>query len=190
MHNLNQKSFPLHQTSTAGFTFPELLVSILIFSIIAGAIATTIMTGRNLWLTNTVQIDLQQDLRIAEYNIQQDLSQTSPSAIIDVPADGSTYNTITFRIPSGEGGDGSLTWPNETIQYLLGGTDSKQLIRQIEESSVIQESRIISSNIETLRFKRETNTENLIETSLVAKGSDAFADKTTLAYTFNVLLKN
>src|SRR3989338_6756456 len=79
----------------SGFTLIESVVTVVIFSLIAGGIYTTMLAGDSSWHINSIQVELQQELRKAMNGMMDDLLQSGKSAITDVPADGNWHTSIT-----------------------------------------------------------------------------------------------
>ena len=66
-----------------GFSFPELLVTLLIFTFLAAALNTTLLAGSASWQTSSVEVELQQDLRQAMYHMKRSMQQTGSASLND-----------------------------------------------------------------------------------------------------------
>lgn len=147
-----------------GMTMAEILISVAIFSVVLAACYVLLMAGSDSWETNEVKIELQQDLRKAVDWITQDLRQAGSVSITNVPANGTWYTLITFRKASSVSG-GSVVWDTDTTKYLLGGSDSTQLQRQTGS----QTPKVIGQNFQSLRFRRQSSSANIIDVALQAR---------------------
>lgn len=147
-----------------GFTLAEMMVTVVIFSFILGICYALFISGSDSWETNSTRVELQQELRKAMDWITQDLRQAGSASIVDVPADGSTYTSITFRKSAGVSG-GNLVWDADTTRYFLGGANGNQLQRQIGS----QTASVIAQNIQSLQFSRQGSASNIVDVSLQAQ---------------------
>ncbi len=147
-----------------GLTLVEALVTVIIFSFILGICYMILISGSDSWETNSVRVELQQELRKAMDWITQDLRQAGSASIVNVPANGSAYTSITFRKAAGVSG-GSITWDSSTTQYSLGGTGGTQLLRQVGS----QTAAVIAQNIQSLQFSRQASSSNVVNVSLQAE---------------------
>lgn len=172
--------------SHGGYSLIEVLVTVLIFAVLAGAINMVLLVGESSWQTNKVQIGLLQEMRKAMNAMEDDLRQTTSTAIMDGPtaADGSTSTSITFYMPDGISGN-AIAWSADTTQYILGGADSNQLQR-IEGS----ETDVIAQNISQLELSRAAATPDIIEVSLSAQMDTVKGRTLTLEFAFEVQMRN
>jgi len=171
-----------------GFSLAEILVTALIFSVIMGAIHTTMVIGDSSWNLNSTNIALQQELRKAMDWMKDDLRQTGTAAVTNVPADGNWYTTITFQMVSGVSG-GVITWNSDTTQFVLGGTPATQLQR-IENSIT----KVLALDIQSLQFRRLASAPDVIEVALVAQKSSSKVGSASgvisSSLTFKVQMRN
>ncbi|MBI5024365.1 MAG: prepilin-type N-terminal cleavage/methylation domain-containing protein [Candidatus Omnitrophica bacterium] len=144
-----------------GATLVEMMVTVIIFAFILGICYSLLISGSDSWETNSARVELQQELRKAMDWITQDLRQAGSASIVDVPADGATYTSITFRKSAGVSG-GNLVWDASTTRYLLGGTGGTQLLRQVGS----QAASVIAQNIQSVQFSRQAGTANVASVSL------------------------
>ncbi len=147
--------------SRHGFTLIEALVTTIIFAFIMGICYTLLISGSDSWETNSARVELQQELRKAMDWISQDLRQAGSASITNVPADGNTYTSITFRKSAGASG-GNLVWDTNTTRYFLGGTGNTQLQRQIGS----QTASVIAQDMQSLQFSRQASTSNIVNVSI------------------------
>ena len=133
-----------------GFTLVEVMITVLIFSALIGAIFTVLTTGRTAWMIGETQIDLQQNLRRGLDWITGELREAGASQISNGPedADDVWHPTISFKKPQDVVG-GSIVWESDEIQYLLGGLNGKQLLRKVGS-----EEKILANNIASFQVRR------------------------------------
>lgn len=120
----------------SGFTFIEVMITLLVFSIISLALWAVLSTGKHAWHIGKTQIELQQETRKAMDWITKELRQ-SGSAHVQISGLGTT---ITFQVPvdwDNDGdivdADGNIEWgadgnENWAIQYLLN--NNRWLLRR------------------------------------------------------------
>ncbi|MBZ0165540.1 MAG: prepilin-type N-terminal cleavage/methylation domain-containing protein, partial [Candidatus Omnitrophica bacterium] len=84
-----------------GTTLVETMVTVVIFSLIMTGFFAVSTVGENSFQVNRAQIELQQELRKSMETMMNDLRQAGNSSVIDVPANGNWYTSITFRKPVG-----------------------------------------------------------------------------------------
>ena len=154
---VKDRPFKNHQ----GVTLVELMVTVIIFAFILGICYSLLISGSDSWETNSARVELQQELRKAMDRMSQDLRQAGSASIVDVPADGNAYTSITFRKSAGVSG-GNLVWDSSTTRYFLGGTGGTQLLRQVGA----QTASVIAQNIQSLQFSRQTSTANVVNVSI------------------------
>lgn len=167
-----------------GFSLVEVIVTVVLFSVIAGACFAIFLSGSDSWQVNSVKLELQQELRKAADWMRQDLWEAGVSTITNVPADGNWYPTITFRVSNGVS-SGNILWSANTIQFLLGGTNSNQLQRQSAAQT-----KIIAQDIQTLQFRRQAATPSILEVSLAAQKRTTKGALLTQNTTFKITLRN
>ena len=158
-----------------GFTLLESMVTIAIFTVVVGGIYTTMIAGDRSWSVNSIQVEVQQELRKAMGGMQYDLMQSGPSAIDDLQSD-----SITFYKSNGASG-GKISWSDDTTQFLLSGTQ----LQSIEGS----ETKVIAQDISSIAFSQPSS--NIIEISLTVqkcctKGNETISD----SLNFKVYLRN
>ncbi|MBU1062237.1 MAG: prepilin-type N-terminal cleavage/methylation domain-containing protein [Candidatus Omnitrophica bacterium] len=142
-----------------GFNLIELMIVIVIFSIILGAIFATMTISGLSWYSGSTQVEMQQEVRRGLDRIVKELRQSNPTMITGVPANGIPYNSISFRLPLTDN-NGDITWSN-TINYSLGGLNNRQLLRT---EGTNQE--ILANNIVGLQLTRQVSASNIIEVTL------------------------
>jgi prepilin-type N-terminal cleavage/methylation domain-containing protein len=168
----------------SGFSLAEMMVVVVIFSFVVGGVYTVMTVGDSSWYLNSVQTELQQELRKAMNAIKDDLRQSGSAAIDDVPADDATYTSITFQKVSGVSGR-KIAWNAANTQFALGGTGNTQLLKT--DNSV---TRVVAQNITTLEFRRLSSAPKIIEVALVAQRTTPKTGQITNALDFKVFMRN
>ncbi|MBU3912429.1 MAG: prepilin-type N-terminal cleavage/methylation domain-containing protein [Candidatus Omnitrophica bacterium] len=167
-----------------GFTLVEMMVTVFIFLLLIGALFTVLATGSTSWQIGDVRIELQQELRKGMDWIGGELRQGGTFTIEDVPADGSWYDKITFRKPQ-DVIDGNVVWENEEIQYLLGGSNDRQLLRKVDD-----EERILANNIISFQVRRQPTSPEIVEITLQADKRTVKGHIIELDLNFQIKLRN
>ena len=176
--------FKKFRSSKSGITLIEAIVTIAIFSMIFGACLQVLLAGTDSWQTSDVKVRLQQDLRKGMEKIKDDISQSGASVITNVPADGTTFHTITFKKATGIS-SGSITWDANTVNYVKGGTGSTQLLRTYNGSS-----RVVANNISSVDFRRVSASSNIVQVTLNGQLNSVRGHTLTDSLSFNVQLRN
>lgn len=174
-----------------GFTLIELMVVIFIFLIISAAVYGILTIGRQSWYIGSTQVELQQEVRRGMDRMIRELRQSGQNTIVDVPADDSSYSTITFQIPEDTDGDGdviddggNIEWGSQ-ITYSLGGLNNQQLLRSSGGTSTV-----LANNVINLQFKRSSTTPNILEISLQAEKDTVRGRTIQLTLSSQVSLRN
>jgi len=188
-------------TGRQAFTIPEVLVTITIFAFIGAAVNIVLMTGKSSWQVNSVEVELQQDLRQAMDRLLHDLQQTgSASLSTDVPINPEddpmiddstdpafawgTYNTFSFQTVTGAA-NGVRTWNTVAFTYDFDGTT-------LQKTVGTQDPVAIAENIQSLQMRRLFESPDIVEISLAAQknaaGSQGRAINLTLD--FQVQMRN
>jgi prepilin-type N-terminal cleavage/methylation domain-containing protein len=167
--------------SRQGFSLMETMVTMLIFSFVAGALYAAAAIGEVSWQANKVRVEVSQELRKAMGWMEYELQQAGDSSIVDVPADGAWYTTMTFKIPDGvENGD--IHWGENTIQFILSGTD----LHRIEAGT----DKTLAQNIVSLQFRRQAASANILEVALQSQKNTVKGETLTADLNFEVQLRN
>ncbi|MFC1594219.1 PilW family protein [Candidatus Omnitrophota bacterium] len=169
-------------------TMPELMMAIAIFTVITLAVFVSFMVGNNSWQLNSVQIELQQELRKATTWLTRELRQSGVWYDIDgisVDDDGAVDASITFRVSNSvDNATGLIIW-SDAITYSIGGANLDQIIRQ---DSV--DTSIIANRIDTLEFTRSATEANVVSVHIVVEGNTATGRTITMETVFDVRLRN
>lgn len=168
----------------AGITLVETMVTVVIFSLIMTGFFAVSTVGENSFQVNRAQIELQQELRKSMETMINDLRQAGNSSVIDVPANGNWYTSITFRKPVGIAA-GSINWDSNTIQYLRAGPGTLQLQRIYGGTT-----RIVSQYITLLQFRRLASDSDRLEVVMQAQRNSTKGVPGTYNLSFNVQLRN
>jgi len=167
-----------------GFSLMEVLVTAFIFSVVIGSLYATLNVGDRSWSTNSVLVQLQQELRKAMGRIKNDLRGAGASSISNVPADGNWYSSITFQVANGVS-LGSVSWDSDAIAYAVAGSSSDQLQRTVGSSSMY-----IAQNITSCQFRRQSTSVNIVEVLMTAQKDDIKGNPLSSTLSFTVRLRN
>ena len=172
---------PLFYQENSGYTLVEALITVLLFSIILGACVMVLLTGTDSWQVNNTLVEVQQDLRKAEDWMKEDLVEAGTTTISGVPADGNPYYTITFKVASSISG-GNIVWSTDTIQFQLSSND----LQRIQGT----QTKTLAYNIQSLQFRRQASTSNIVEVSLQAQKNTPRGALITATKNFQVKIRN
>ncbi len=148
-----------------GLSLVELMVVLLLVAVIGSALFAVLSTGRTSWYSADTQISIQHELRKPMQQICDDLRQSSASKV-SLPADGNTYNSVTFFVSEGASGMGAINWSSNAITYTLS---SGQVVRQVGADS-----RILANNITALSFSRLPASSGIVRINLTAQKQSPF----------------
>lgn len=188
---MNHKRFPNYLVTRKGLSLVEVLVTVVLLSFIMGVCYALLISGSDSWETNNARVELQQELRKGTDWITRDLRQAGSASITDVPANGTTYTSITFYKGAGASG-GNLVWDSNTTKYLLGGSGSTQLQRQIGA----QTPAVVAQDIQVLQFSRSSSNPNVVNVTLQAQKATPrgknLSGKTSIqaSMSFKIYLRN
>lgn len=209
-----------HLWDRRGFTFPEVLVTLMIFSFLTAAISAVMLVGNSTWQSNSVEVELQQDLRQAMLWMKNDMQQTGDASLSDTggipinvapdldtypdpnddPAyDWTTYTSISFRRVIGVSGR-NPKWNKDTDDPIF-----TQFVRVIDPddypgysiNDVLRiegaKTQAIAENIQSIQVRRLYDSSDVVEIALVAQKktlSGAQGRTITLTLDFKVQLRN
>lgn len=152
-----------------GLTILEVLISVLIFSIIAIGLGSAVVAGKSALFVSDIPTQLRQNVLFALIPMERDLRQTAPAKIN--LGEGVTANSITFKIPFDIDADGlvvdnvgSIEWGGD-ITYARNGAN--QLTRTAGGTTSV-----IVPNIATLEFSRQVGEDELIQIDIVVQKAD------------------
>ena len=152
-----------------GFTIVESLISGLILSVIMIALGFTMVVGKGVLFTSDIPTQLRQNILFALTSMTRELRQTAP-AKTNLGA-GASSNSIVFKIPHDNNGDGTVVdslgnieWSND-ITYARNGAGQLTRISGGVTS-------IIAPNISTLQFSRPVGEDSIIQIDITARKTD------------------
>lgn len=153
-----------------GLTIFEVLVSVLVFSIIAMGLSSAVVAGKSALFISDIPTQLRQNVLFAIMPMARELRQTAP-AKINLP-EGASSNAITFKVPHDNNADGvvvdsigNIEW-GEDITYARNGLG--QLTRTYGGTTSV-----IAPNIATLQFSRPVAQDALIQIDITVQKSDS-----------------
>ncbi|MBI5873879.1 MAG: prepilin-type N-terminal cleavage/methylation domain-containing protein [Candidatus Omnitrophica bacterium] len=164
-----------------GFTLIEVLVVVFLASIIFSALFMVMSSGRTTWYSADTQISLQQEMRKAMRQIADDMRQSGISQI-SIPADSTTYSSISFNVSEGAGASGVINWSSSPINFSLSGG---QIIRTDGSTT-----RVLANNITSLGFTRQFTSPKVVRTNITAQKTSAFGGVLNATLDSAVALRN
>lgn len=171
--------------SKAGFSMVELMVTMLIFTILAAGMYALSMVGDSSWHSNKARIELQQEMRKAMEALVLDLRETGGTSITNVPADGAWYSTITFKLPTGVN-SGSINWDGFSVQYsVISGQ-----LRRIYNVTPTPITRTICQNVQSIQFRRQLANPDILEVAMQAQKNSSKGLALSYALNFDIQLRN
>ena len=168
------------RTSQTGTTLVEALITVTIFTMLLSTAVAILLTSTESWDMNSVRAELMQEQRKAIEWMKSDLMQGGYSTITNVPADGASYTTITFRTSNGIG-SGAISWSSSTIQFVLSGTN----LQRVSSST-----KVIALDISSLNFTRQSSTPSVVEVSLTAQKTTLRGRSVSISSSFKVDMRN
>ena len=170
----------------AGFTLVEVLVTVLIYMLVAAAGYMVLSSGMLSWQVNNTRVELQQELRKAMDWMVLDLRQAGPSSVSSPSVSNTWATSITFRVAVGASG-GVVVWSTEQYRYYLGGTNNRQLRRQDLTTGTVKE---IAQDISVLQVRRPLTAQDTVEISLTAAKQTSLGGMISQTMDFAVQLRN
>ena len=164
-----------------GFSLVEVMVTMFIFSFVVLGLFVSVVATDASWASNKASIDLHQQLRTGMEWIKYELSQASTTSISSVPANGTWYTSITFKLPTGIS-NGSATWDANSVVFQRGGSNNGDLQRVYNGST-----RVLGRDLSLLQFRRQASTSNVLEVEMTAQKQDD--QRRTAQYSLNFLVK-
>jgi len=167
--------------SQQGFTLPEVLVTVFLFSIIFGACLMILFSGQEIWSVNDVQIELQSDLRVVMARMKDDLMQSGSNVITGVDATGTPQGSIIFKKSLGVTA-GNTIWSAD-LSYSLNGDD--ELIRDDGTTQIS-----LARNITGLSFIRAAAAPDIVFIFIQASKNSVKSRVINESTSFSVQLRN
>ncbi len=153
-----------------GLTIFEVLVSILIFSIIALGLGSVVVAGKNALFVSDIPSQLRGNVLFALMPMVRELRQTAPAEIN--LGEGTSSNSVTFKVPHDNNADGvvvdnigNVEWSGD-ITYARNG--ASQLIRTFGGTTSV-----IAPNIASLQFSRPVGEDALIQIDITVSKADS-----------------
>lgn len=162
----------------SGYTLVEVMIVMVIFSVLMGAIFGMLTTGRRVWSEGGGIVYVQNEAKRGMENILKELRLASSgvtyidsedanhNGIIDLGELGNAPDTILFSIPLDLDGDGNVDLDQFNmivlgaddqagwrIRFLRGGTSGNQLLREVtDQNGNVMDQRVMANHIGTLDF--------------------------------------
>jgi len=200
-----------------GFSLAEILVTCMIFSLLAAAINSTILVGNSSWQANSTEVELQQGLRQAMERMRHDLQQTGAVSFdfmvgINGEPDPVTYHASEdcYLLPPAEqapGCDPAYDWgiyttltfqtvdgaSNRRVSWDANWTSYFLNGNELERTYGTQPTAVVAGNLQSIQIRRLYDSTEVVEVRLTAqKDTLAGAQGRTISSTlnFDVQLRN
>jgi prepilin-type N-terminal cleavage/methylation domain-containing protein len=167
-----------------GFTLVELMVTVVIFLLLIGAVVLVFIVGRASWGIAEAHLQVHQELRRGMDWMTEELRQGGASTITNVPADGVWYNTIAFRKPQ-DVISGNVVWEDNQTQYLRGGLEGRQLLRMLGSEQMV-----LANDIILFQVRRQQVSPAIVEIALEAQRTTARGNLIDANLNFQLKLRN
>ena len=153
-----------------GLTVFEVLISILIFSIIALGLSSAVVAGKNALLVSDIPTQLRQNLLFALTPMVRELRQTAPAKIN--LGEGASSNSITLKIPHDNNSDGVVVDNAGNIEWSGNITYARNGAGQLTRTYAGVTS-VVAPNIATLQFSRPVGEDALMQIDITVQKADA-----------------
>lgn len=179
-----------------GFTLIELAIVIAIILIIGWVAFGLLSAGTVTWHSGSTSLTLQQELRRGLNSMIKELEQTG-STVVNVPADGLNYNSITLRVPEDIDGNGTVLDANgqkewsTPITYQLtfnAQLNSFQLTRTQDVTTTVLANYLPAVN--SMQFRRETWATDVLLISLQGQKSSPLGHVSTASVSGRAEMRN
>jgi prepilin-type N-terminal cleavage/methylation domain-containing protein len=154
-----------------GLTLFEVLVSLLIFSIVAMGLGYAVIAGKSALFVSDIPTQLRQNVLFSLMPMVRALRQTAP-AKINI-GEGASSTSITFQLPHDNNGDGvivdtagNVEWGPNAITYARNA--ASQLTRTCAGVTSV-----IAPNITSLQFSRPVGNDTLLQIDITASKTDS-----------------
>ncbi len=158
--------------SRKGVTLIEVMIVVAISTVLGAAISYILLIGGSSWHSGDAEVQVDQEARRGMYTMVRELRNTRPlAAIINVPADGNFYNTVTFRTPQAvlvvSGGKtfytpvvnatNSIVWGNPVTYSVVNNQ-----LRRTSGASVT----VLANNVTSVTFRRQATALDILEIAI------------------------
>lgn len=163
----------------AGFSLMEVLIASAILAGFCLVLASVLRMGQRNLQTSQNSMTVSFELRRGITSMSREMAQTQTGWLEvpaggPLPADGSWYPGIRFRIPEDLDGNGTVLnaaglveWSNP-VSYTLGGLDGRQVQRT--QGAQVQ---VLAHGVTALQFRRQAATPSVVEMNLAVQRGDS-----------------
>jgi len=156
-----------------GLTIIEVLISVLIFSIIAIGLGSAVVAGKSALFVSDAPTQLRQNVLFGMMPMIRGLRQTAPGKIN--LSEGSSGESITFKVPQDLDADGDVV---DDVGYIEWGGDityARDGLNQLTRTSGGVTS-VVAPNISNLQFSRPVADDAIIQIDITAQKTDNQGD--------------
>jgi len=153
-----------------GMTIFEVLVSVLIFSIIALGLGFAVVAGKSALFVSDIPTQLRQNVLFAIMPMVRDLRQTA-SAKINL-TEGASSSLVTFKIPHDNNADGVVVDSIGNIEWGQDITYARDGLGQLTRTFAGVPA-VIAPNVSALQFSRPVGDDALIQIDITVQKTDS-----------------
>lgn len=164
-----------------GVSIPELLMATMIFLMLVSGVYASLAAGNASWQVNSTRTQLRQNLRNSMDNMVHYLQEAGSSSVVNVPADGSVYDTITFKTAINVTMSG-VVWDSSNTVFQRNGTNL--------ERTTGAGTQVLAQNISALGFSRQSTSPDIMEVSITAFDTTNNGLDVTEQLDFQVKMRN
>lgn len=150
-------------------TIFEVLVSVLIFSVIALGLGSAVVAGKNALFVSDIPTQLRGNVLFAIMPMVRELRQTA-GAKTNL-GEGAVNNSITFKIPHDNNADGVVVDSTGSIEWGTDITYARNGLSQLTRTWGGITS-VIAPNVTTLQFSRPAGEDMLIQIDITVQKAD------------------
>ncbi|MBI1953022.1 MAG: prepilin-type N-terminal cleavage/methylation domain-containing protein [Candidatus Omnitrophica bacterium] len=179
----------------SGMTLTEVLVAVAVFSVVAAAIVTALLSAERTFSGGSNQAVLTAELRRALDRMAREMTESASGRIQSVPVDGRSYPTVSFQVPEDLNGDGAVIDANGSIAewsmpitYQAGSRNSCQRLVAPRGPGPANPPEILGNHITALSFRRRLP--DVVEISLTASTLTETGQLQTRTLATRVKLRN
>lgn len=158
---------------SAGFTFMEVLVSIVIFLILVSVAFAVMNAGVTSWFTGSIAVELRREIIRAFTVMDRDLKETAPAQTN--LASGANAATITFTVPQDIDADGTVLNAAGQIEWsgnIIYALNANGQITRTDANGT----RILANNITALLFTRPVSPVDILWIDVSAQKANVRGD--------------
>ncbi len=152
----------MNQKHSQGFTLPEMMMSMAVFSLMMILMGFIIRNGQEGTQLAGIKMNLEESARESLYKMGQEIREASPSRVSVI--NGGT--SLSFQVPASVDNSGTITW-SSPITYQVGGNGTQ--LTRIDTGT--GQSTVLANDIQTVAFATTGNPVATVTYTLTARGA-------------------